>query len=59
MTASIIADRFEILRKIARERSMEFGNEDSLLLAVEDLKILFDFCRLNAINRFEFFFSPK
>jgi len=38
MMASIIADRFGIPRKIARVRSLEFGNEDSLL-TVEDLKI--------------------
>ena len=38
MMASIIADRFGIPRKIARVRSLEFGNEDSFL-TVEDLKI--------------------
>jgi trk system potassium uptake protein TrkA len=38
MMASIIANRFGIPRKIARVRSLEFGNEDSLL-TVEDLKI--------------------
>ena len=38
MMASIIAHRFGIQRKIARVRSLEFGNEDSFL-TVEDLKI--------------------
>jgi len=38
MMASIIAHRFGIPRKIARVRSLEFGNEDSFL-TVEDLKI--------------------
>jgi trk system potassium uptake protein TrkA len=38
MMASIIAHRFGIPRKIARVRSLEFGNEDSVL-TVEDLKI--------------------
>jgi len=38
MMASIIAHRFGITRKIARVRSVEFGNEDSLL-TVEDMKI--------------------
>ena len=38
MMAAIIADRFAIPRKIARVRSLEFGNEDSLLSA-KDLKI--------------------
>ena len=38
MMASIIADRFGIARKIARVRSLEFGNEDSFL-TVDDLKI--------------------
>ena len=38
MMASMIAHRFGIPRKIARVRSLEFGNEDSLL-TVEDLKI--------------------
>lgn len=38
MMASIIADRFGIPRKIARVRSLEFGNEDSLLTKT-DLKI--------------------
>jgi trk system potassium uptake protein TrkA len=38
MMASIIAHRFGIPRKIARVRSLEFGNEDSFI-AVEDLNI--------------------
>jgi len=38
MMASIIAHRFGIPRKIARVRSLEFGNKNSLL-TVEDLKI--------------------
>ena len=38
MMASIIGDRFGIPRKIARVRSLEFGNEDSFL-TVDDLKI--------------------
>ena len=38
MLSSMIADRFGIQRKIARVRSLEFGNEDSILNA-EDLKI--------------------
>ncbi len=38
MMASMIAHRFGIPRKIARVRSLEFGNKDSLL-TVEDLKI--------------------
>jgi len=38
MMASIIAHRFGIPRKIARVRSLEFGNKDSFL-TVEDLKI--------------------
>ncbi len=38
MMASMIADRFGIKRKIARVRSLEFGNSDSLLTA-EDLKL--------------------
>ncbi|RLC04049.1 MAG: Trk system potassium transporter TrkA [Deltaproteobacteria bacterium] len=38
MMASFIAHRFGIPRKIARVRSLEFGNEDSFL-TVEDLKI--------------------
>ena len=38
MLSSIIGDRFGIQRKIARIRSLEFGNEDSILNA-EDLKI--------------------
>ncbi len=38
MMASIIADRFGIQRKIARVRSLEFGNKDSILNA-KDLKI--------------------
>ena len=38
MMASIIADRFGIQRKIARLRSLEFGDKDSVLSA-KDLKI--------------------
>jgi len=38
MMAALIADRFDIPRKIARVRSTEFGGEDSLLNAT-DLKI--------------------
>ncbi|MCP4686676.1 MAG: Trk system potassium transporter TrkA, partial [Desulfobacterales bacterium] len=38
MLAAMIADRFGIQRKIARVRSRDFGNEDSVLGA-EDLKI--------------------
>ena len=38
MMASMIADRFGIPRKIARVRSLEFGNDDSLLTA-RDLKL--------------------
>ena len=38
MMASIIADRFGIPRKIARVRSLEFGDKDSVLNA-KDLKI--------------------
>ncbi len=38
MLSSMIADRFGIQRKIARVRSLEFGNEDSIL-DTEDLKI--------------------
>ena len=38
MMASFIAHRFGIPRKIARVRSLEFGNDDSFL-SVEDLKI--------------------
>ncbi len=38
MMASIIAHRFGIPRKIARIRSLEFGNKESLL-TLEDLKI--------------------
>jgi trk system potassium uptake protein TrkA len=38
MLSSMIADRFGIQCKIARVRSLEFGNEDSVLNA-EDLKI--------------------
>ncbi len=38
MMASMIADRFGIKRKIARVRSLEFGNPDSLLTA-SDLKL--------------------
>ena len=38
MMASIIAHRFGIPRKIARVRSLEFGNDDSFL-TVDDLKI--------------------
>ena len=38
MLASMIADRFGIERKIARVRSLEFGNIDSILKA-KDLKI--------------------
>ena len=38
MLASIIADRFGIQRKIARVRSLEFGDKDSVLKA-KDLKI--------------------
>ncbi len=38
MLSSMIADRFGIQRKIARVRSLDFGNEDSILNA-EDLKI--------------------
>ncbi|MGD9075133.1 MAG: Trk system potassium transporter TrkA [Desulfobacteraceae bacterium] len=38
MMASIIADRFGIQRKIARVRSLEFGDKDSILNA-KDLKI--------------------
>ncbi len=38
MMASIIAHRFGIPRKIARVRSLEFGNKNSLL-TTEDLKI--------------------
>ena len=38
MMASIIAHRFGIPRKIARVRSLEFGNKNSFL-TVEDLKI--------------------
>lgn len=38
MMAAKIADRFGIKRKIARVRSLEFGNEDSILTA-EDLLI--------------------
>jgi trk system potassium uptake protein TrkA len=38
MMACMIGDRFNIPRKIARVRSMEFGGEDSLMTA-EELKI--------------------
>lgn len=38
MMASMIAHRFGVPRKIARVRSLEFGNEDSFF-TVEDLKI--------------------
>jgi len=38
MMASMIADKFGITRKIARVRSREFGNSDSILTA-KDLKI--------------------
>ncbi len=38
MMAAMIADRFGIPRKIARVRSLEFGNSDSLLTA-RDLKL--------------------
>jgi trk system potassium uptake protein TrkA len=38
MLASMIADRFGIKSKIARVRSLEFGNKDSILKG-EDLKI--------------------
>lgn len=38
MMASMIGDRFGISRKIARVRSLEFGNPDSLLTA-KDLKL--------------------
>ncbi len=38
MMASMIADRFGIKRKIARVRSLEFGNPDSMLTAA-DLKL--------------------
>jgi trk system potassium uptake protein TrkA len=38
MMAAMIADRFGIQRKIARVRSLEFGNPDSLLTA-SDLKL--------------------
>lgn len=38
MLASMIGDRFGIERKIARVRSLEFGNDDSILQG-EDLKI--------------------
>ncbi|MGW8192920.1 MAG: Trk system potassium transporter TrkA [Desulforhopalus sp.] len=38
MMASMIADRFGIKRKIARVRSLEFGNNDSLLTS-KDLKV--------------------
>ena len=38
MLASMIADRFGIKRKIARVRSLEFGNPDSILNAA-DLKL--------------------
>lgn len=38
MLASMIADRFGIQRKIARVRSLDFGQEDSIL-AGDDLKI--------------------
>ena len=38
MLAAMIADRFNIPRKIARVRSLDFGGRDSLLKA-EDLKI--------------------
>ena len=38
MLSSMIADRFGIKRKIARVRSLEFGNKDSILNA-KDLKI--------------------
>ena len=38
MLASMIADRFGIQRKIARVRSLEFGDQDSVLNA-KDLKI--------------------
>ncbi len=38
MLSAMIADRFGIQRKIARVRSREFGNEDSIL-GSEDLKI--------------------
>lgn len=38
MMASMIGDRFGIKRKIARVRSLEFGNPDSLLTA-NDLKL--------------------
>ncbi len=38
MMASMIADKFGIERKIARVRSLEFGNENSLLSS-EDLKL--------------------
>jgi trk system potassium uptake protein TrkA len=38
MMASMIADRFGIKRKIARVRSLEFGNPDSMLTA-DDLKL--------------------
>ncbi len=38
MMAAMIADKFGIPRKIARVRSLEFGNENSILTS-EDLKI--------------------
>ena len=38
MMAAMIADKFGIRRKIARVRSLEFGNENSILTA-DDLKI--------------------
>ena len=38
MMASIIGDRFGIKRKIARIRSRQFGNDDSILTA-HDLKL--------------------
>lgn len=38
MMASMIGDRFGIPRKIARVRSLDFGNDDSILTA-EDLRI--------------------
>ncbi len=40
MLSAIIADRFDIEQKIARVRSREYGNEDSVVKA-EDLKIDF------------------
>ncbi len=38
MLTALIADRFGISRKIVRARTLDFGNEDSILTA-EDLKI--------------------